>query len=35
VLAAVNPDGAPHQMVVWYQLDGDKIAMNAVTYGTG
>lgn len=28
VLATVNPDGSPHQTVMWYDLDGDTILMN-------
>jgi PPOX class probable F420-dependent enzyme len=29
VLATINPDGTPQQTVIWYQLDGDEIVMNA------
>jgi PPOX class probable F420-dependent enzyme len=29
VLATINPDGVPQQTVIWYQLDGDEIVMNA------
>jgi PPOX class probable F420-dependent enzyme len=28
VLATVNPDGSPHQTVVWYELQGDGILLN-------
>lgn len=28
VLATANPDGLPHQSVMWYVLDGDQIMMN-------
>jgi PPOX class probable F420-dependent enzyme len=28
VLATINPDGAPHQTVMWYELQGDEIMMN-------
>ncbi len=29
VVATVDPDGAPHQAVVWYRLDGDDIVVNS------
>ena len=29
VIATVDPDGAPHQAVVWYRLDGDEIVINS------
>ena len=29
VVATVEPDGAPHQAVVWYRLDGDEIVVNS------
>jgi PPOX class probable F420-dependent enzyme len=29
VVATVDPDGAPHQAVVWYRLDGDEIVVNS------
>jgi PPOX class probable F420-dependent enzyme len=29
ILATVDPDGAPHQAVVWYRLDGDEIVVNS------
>ena len=28
VLATINPDGSPHQTVMWYELQGDEIMMN-------
>jgi PPOX class probable F420-dependent enzyme len=28
VLATVNPNGLPHQTVMWYELRGDDIIMN-------
>jgi PPOX class probable F420-dependent enzyme len=28
VLATTNPDGLPHQSVVWYELQGDTVMMN-------
>ncbi len=28
VLATINPDGTPHQSVVWYELQGDEILFN-------
>jgi PPOX class probable F420-dependent enzyme len=27
-LATINPDGSPHQTVMWYELQGDTIMMN-------
>ena len=27
-VATINPDGLPHQTVVWYELQGDVILMN-------
>jgi PPOX class probable F420-dependent enzyme len=29
VLATINPDGTPQQTVVWYELRGDRIVLNA------
>lgn len=29
VVATVDPDGAPHQAVVWYRLDGDELVVNS------
>ena len=29
VIATIDPDGAPHQAVVWYRLDGDEIVINS------
>ncbi len=29
VIATLDPDGAPHQAVVWYRLDGDEIVINS------
>lgn len=29
VVATIDPDGAPHQAVVWYRLDGDEIVLNS------
>ena len=29
VVATVDPDGAPHQAVVWYRLDGDEIVIHS------
>jgi PPOX class probable F420-dependent enzyme len=28
VLATINPDGTPHQTVMWFLLDGDTLLMN-------
>lgn len=28
VLATINPDGLPHQSVVWYELQGDVVMLN-------
>ena len=28
-LATINPDGTPHQIVVWYLLRGDEIVVNS------
>lgn len=28
-LATVDPDGSPHQAVVWYLLDGDGVVVNS------
>ncbi len=28
-IATVNPDGSPHQIVIWYQLRGDEIVINS------
>ena len=29
VIATVDPDGGPHQAVVWYRLDGDELVVNS------
>jgi PPOX class probable F420-dependent enzyme len=29
VVATVDPDGGPHQAVVWYRLDGDEVVINS------
>ena len=29
VIATLDPDGGPHQAVVWYRLDGDEIVLNS------
>jgi PPOX class probable F420-dependent enzyme len=29
VVATIEPDGAPHQAVVWYLLEGDTIVINS------
>jgi PPOX class probable F420-dependent enzyme len=29
VTATLNPDGSPHQAVVWYRLDGEDIVLNS------
>jgi PPOX class probable F420-dependent enzyme len=28
-IATINPDGSPHQAVVWYGLDGDNVLINS------
>ena len=28
-IATLNPDGSPHQAVVWYDLDGDDLLLNS------
>jgi PPOX class probable F420-dependent enzyme len=28
-IATTDPDGAPHQAVVWYTVDGDEIVINS------
>ena len=28
-IATINPDGSPHQIVVWYLLRGDEIVVNS------
>jgi PPOX class probable F420-dependent enzyme len=28
VMATINEDGTPHQTVMWYELQGDRIIMN-------
>ena len=28
-IATVGPDGAPHQAVIWYKLDGDDLIINS------
>jgi PPOX class probable F420-dependent enzyme len=30
VIATVNPDGSPHQAVVWYRLDDGSISINSL-----
>lgn len=32
VLATINGDGSVQQTVVWYELDGDEVVMNATPY---
>jgi PPOX class probable F420-dependent enzyme len=29
VIATINPDGSPHQAVVWYLLDDDGVILNS------
>jgi PPOX class probable F420-dependent enzyme len=29
VISTVNPDGSPHQAVVWYLLEGDDLILNS------
>lgn len=29
VIVTIDPDGAPHQAVVWYRLDDDEIVINS------
>jgi PPOX class probable F420-dependent enzyme len=29
VVSTINPDGSPHQAVMWYLLDGDAIVLNS------
>ena len=29
VVATIDPDGWPHQAVVWYRIDGDRIVLNS------
>jgi PPOX class probable F420-dependent enzyme len=29
VISTVNPDGSPHQAVVWYLLEGDDVILNS------
>ena len=29
VVATVDPDGGPHQAVVWYRFDGDELVVNS------
>jgi PPOX class probable F420-dependent enzyme len=29
VLATIDPEGGPHQAVVWYRLDGDEVVINS------
>ena len=31
VVATIQPDGAPHQTVLWYELQGDEIMFNTAT----
>jgi PPOX class probable F420-dependent enzyme len=28
-IGTINPDGSPHQAVIWYLVDGDKILVNS------
>jgi PPOX class probable F420-dependent enzyme len=28
-VATINPDGSPHQAVIWYALDGDHLLINS------
>jgi PPOX class probable F420-dependent enzyme len=28
-IATLNPDGSPHQAVIWYALDGDDLLINS------
>ncbi len=28
-IASIDPDGSPHQAVLWYRLDGDEIVLNS------
>ena len=28
-IATIDPDGAPHQAVVWYTVEGDEIVINS------
>jgi PPOX class probable F420-dependent enzyme len=28
-IATINPDGSPHQIVIWYTLRGDEIVVNS------
>jgi len=28
-IATIDPDGSPHQAVLWYRLDGDEIVLNS------
>jgi PPOX class probable F420-dependent enzyme len=28
-IATIDPDGSPHQAVLWYRLDGDEIVVNS------
>jgi PPOX class probable F420-dependent enzyme len=28
-IATINPDGSPHQAVIWYALDGDELMINS------
>lgn len=29
VVATINPDGSPHQAVIWYLLEGDTVVLNS------
>ena len=29
-IATINPDGSPHQVVVWYLVHGDRIVLNSL-----
>ena len=28
-IATINPDGSPHQTVIWYELRGDELVVNS------
>ena len=28
-IGTINPDGSPHQAVIWYLVDGDKLLVNS------
>lgn len=29
MISTINPDGSPHQAVVWYLLEGDELVVNS------